>query len=236
MSLLDEWFPRNKKPQRETQPEHGAIDAPLRWTGIEPEPRKTKRDPDRITAKQLERIGEGLTRDVLAKFDISLSKIPLVEGYYGYTSIDVDFQGAWDGHPLKVEAKTWWIARNSFPLSRISKNERGYLRRGLRDGFNCWLTFALLRDEPKRSACNELYVIPWGDWLFIESQLQERASGNFKGASLRECDLDLLDGYALLRDGRQWIIPEGHWLSEDGLSCDELLDEPMRELCANDCH
>jgi len=215
MSLLDEWFePRKIKKQRPAPaPEPGVIEQPQRWA-VGPQPKTTKRDPNRVTSKQLERIGEGLTRDVLGKFGIPLHKVPLVEGFYGYTSIDVDFQGVYQGRPLKVEAKAWWSERANFPLSRFSKNERGYMQRGMAQGFQCWITIALLDTEPTRGACNHLYVVPWSDWLIIEGLLGERVSGNYKGRSMRGRDIDLLDGYAIVRDGRWWVIPARHWLAD----------------------
>jgi len=214
MSELDEWFgPRKQKQQRPTPtPEQGVITVELRWD-VGPQVKTKKRDPNRVTAKTLERIGEGLTRDVLGKFGIGLHKIPLVENYYGYTSTDVDFQGAYQDRPLKVEAKAWWLAQSNFALSRFSANERGYMRRGLRDGFQCWVTIALLDIEPTRSACNALYVLPWEHWLQVELALLDRATGNYKGQSLRKCDLDLLNGYAIVREGRRWVIPDEHWLA-----------------------
>ena len=215
MSLLDEYFPRPEPKQRpQPAPEQGVIEQPQRWA-VGPQPKTTKRDPNRVTAKQLERIGEGLASYVLGKFGIVLYKIPLVEGYYGYTSIDVDFQGAYQGRPLKVEAKAWWSERSStFALSRFSKNERRYMGRGLAQGFQCWITIALLDTEPTRGACNHLYVVPWSDWLIIEGLLGERAGGNFKGRSMRVRDIDLLDGYAIVRDGRRWVLPARHWLAD----------------------
>ena len=216
MSLLDEWFePRKVKKQRPAPaPEPGVIEQYQRWD-IGPQPKTKKRDPNRVTAKQLERIGEGLTKDVLGKFGIPLHKIPLTEGYYGFSSLDVDFNGAYQGRPLKVEAKAWWMARSStFALSRFSKNERGYMQRGIAQGFHCWITIALLDTDPTRGACNHLYVVPWLDWLLIEDELGERVSGNFKGRSMRGRDIDLLAGYAIVRESRRWVIPAGHWLAD----------------------
>ena len=213
MNELDKWFPRKEKPKiKAVEPEQGIIDGVPRHDNWK-KPRK-KRDPHKVTAKQLERIGEKLTQYVFDKLlNVSLRKIPLVEGYYGFKSIDVDFLGSYGGRPLKVEAKTWWIARNGFPLSRFSDNERMYMQRGLDDGFLCWIAIAVLRDRPKRSACNELYVLSWSEWLNIEQTLAERASGNFKGRSMRKRDIDLLNGYAITRNGRQWEIPNDHPLS-----------------------
>lgn len=203
MSELDEWFPRadnGAPPEPNTDP--GIIDG-ARYDRRKSAHRKS-------TAKNLERIGEGLTHDVLEKFGVTLRKIPLLPGYYGYISVDVDFQGAYQGRPLKVEAKTWWVARKSFALSRFSENERGYMRRGLNEGWQCWVSIALLDGEPTRRACNTLYVLSWEDWLNIESQLAARAAGNFKGRSLRAGDIDLLSGYEVRRVKRQWVVAERH--------------------------
>jgi len=212
---LDLWFPRqNRAPKKVAPPtpDPDGTTPPIWFREAVPERKAKPRDPNKVTAKKLERIGEGLTKDVLKKFGISLSKIPLIESYYGYKSIDVDFRGSYQGRPLKVEAKTWWRARKNFPLSRFSRNERGYMRRGIAEGFQCWVTFAVLDTEPRRGACNALYVLTWQEWVRIEAELLARAAGNYKGRSMRKRDLDLLDGFAIVRKSRRWTLPPGHWL------------------------
>jgi len=217
-SILDEAFPYGAR--RKAQAQAQALRPPptnerpwaegLREQGttIKPKRKKTK-------SQKLGTIGEGLAKLCLSKIGVSLTKIPLIEAYYGYKSIDVDFRD--EARRVKVEAKAWWTkgGKNSFPLSRFSDNERRYMREGIVTGFKCWITIALLDGEPTRSACNAVYVIPWTRWLEIEAQLSARAAGNYKGLSLRVRDLDLLEGYAIVREGRRWVIPAGHWLNEE---------------------
>lgn len=149
---------------------------------------------------------------MLEKFGVTLRKIPLRESYYGYSSVDVDFQGT--KRAVKVEAKAWWIAHNTFALSRFSKNERGYLNKAMRGNYETWITIALLdTEEPSRANCHSLYVIPWARWLEIEAKLSTRASGNFKGKSLRRRDLDLIEGYQIVKVKRRWVLPDEHWLA-----------------------
>jgi len=219
MSLLDEYFPRPKKRERkEPEPRFpgvGIIEG-VPWQRGPAPVRKKKRDPHNPTSKQLERIGEGLTRDVFKnQLKIELTKIQTFVNRAGYNqSQDVDFQGAHNGRPLKVEAKAWWIAHKVFPLSRFSDNERAYMRRGLAGGFQCWVTIAILdTEEPSRTNCYALYVIPWAQWLKIEQALAARASGNYKGKSLRRKDLDLIEGCQIVKVKRRWVLPDGHWLA-----------------------
>ena len=212
-SELDEFFgPRRQYKQKPTQRRTGIIENP--WAQVERKPRQAATPRKSV---KIGKLGEDIARDVLKKFGIRLTKIPLRENYYGYTSIDVDFQGSYHNRPLKVEAKAWWTkgGENNFPLTRFSKNERGYMRRGMEQGFQCWITLAYLDTEPTRKACDALYVIPWAEWLQIEAALLERATGNYKGRSLRVRDLDLLEGYAIVKQSRRWTLPAEHWMNEE---------------------
>jgi len=221
-SILDDFFPRDTKAQRRPRPAQPpnvqVIEGP-RWganyTDGAPVKPTRRRDPNKPTAKDLERIGEGLTKYLLKKVGLKLTKIPLIENYYGYTSQDVDFRD--EAHRLKVEAKAWWLqgGKNNFPVRRVSTNERRYLNAAIATGWQAWVTIALLDTLPTRKACNTFYVIPWRAWLQIEVELLKRAGGNYKGKSLRVRDLDLLEGYAIVREGRRWVIPAGHWLNEE---------------------
>lgn len=234
MSELDKWFPRTKKaavPVERTTAEnfrerleathdnlaHGGYAAGQAREEFAsgPRPSRRKRKPKPGSAKSLERIGEGLARDTFKnQLGIMLTKIPTGYNWAGHPlSTDVDFQGSYQGRPLKVEAKAWWCARKSFPLARFSVNERRYLNNGVAQGWQCWVTIALLDGEPRRGACNNLYVLPWSRWLQIEAELRQRAKGNYEGKSFRRRDLDLLDGLAIVRQGRRWVVPEGHWLA-----------------------
>lgn len=176
-------------------------------------PSGRKRKPKPGSAQALKIIGEGLTRDIFKnQLGITLNKVPQVLGYYGYQATDVDFQGFHEGRDMRVEAKAWWVAKKSFPLTRFSDNERVYLNQAVRRGYHTWVTIALLDGEPTRGACNAFYVLPWGRWLEIEAALRGRAKGRYKGKSMRERDIDLLEGLAIVRRGRRWVVPEEHWL------------------------
>lgn len=179
---------------------------------------RPKKKKTATKAKELEQIGEGLTKAVFKnQLGIKLTKVPLVISftYHGIrrTSTDVDFTGFHAGRDIRVEAKTWWSAKKGFPLARFSDRERGFLRQAVARGYHAWVTIALLDGEPTRGACNNLYVLSWTKWLEIEAALRGRAAGRFEGKSLRRRDLDLLDGLAIARHGRRWVVPGSHWLA-----------------------
>jgi len=204
--LLTCWFGKRRHKQAApfVRTERDALENP--YANVKPS-RKPRRKPERgkVTSKMLERIGEGLAKAIFAKHGIKLAKIPLIQGFYGYKSQDVDFVS--EAARVKVEAKTWWVFKKSFPLARISDNERGYLDTSTRNGFKCYITIALLETElATRSACSVFYVIPWLEWLNIEDSLKTRQKGNFQGRSLRKCDLDLLEKFILRKVKGRWRV------------------------------
>ena len=216
-SILDDFFEPRGDPKPVKPPAEGVRPwaANLAAQGATVKPPRKRRDPNKPTPKQLRDIGEGLTKYIFNRVGVKLRKIEQIEGWGGYwKSVDVDYAN--DAHRVKVEAKTWWTkhGKNSFALSRVSDKERRYMARGPREGFRCYMSIALLDGDPTRKACQTFYVIPWGAWMQIEAELLQRAAGNYKGKSLRVKDLDLLDGFAIVRNGTRWQIPPSHWLTK----------------------
>ncbi len=57
------------------------------------------------------------------------------------------------------------------------------------------------------------YPVLWPDWLKIEEEMRDQASGNFKGNSIRVRDLPILEPYAIRKIGCCWPVPQNHWLN-----------------------
>jgi len=56
-----------------------------------------------------------------------------------------------------------------------------------------------------------VYIVEHEHFMVIRKELKARASGNFKGGSLRrKHDLDLLDTCQVAKSNR-WYLPDGHW-------------------------
>jgi hypothetical protein len=56
-----------------------------------------------------------------------------------------------------------------------------------------------------------VYIVEHERFMLVRKALQGRASGNFKGGSLRrKHDLDLLATCQVMKSNR-WYLPEGHW-------------------------
>ena len=56
-----------------------------------------------------------------------------------------------------------------------------------------------------------VYIIEHDHFMAVRKALKDRASGNFKGGSLRrKHDLDLLDTCQVAKSNR-WYLPDGHW-------------------------
>lgn len=218
---LDRWFPRNPDDAKNPQPprtEHGIIPG-IRQKRIKP--RGGTKSP-----QALKRKAEELTRYIFTNlFNAEISKSQVQEiitdkGIFN-KSTDVDFVGSMPilsngtaiSYPIKIDAKAWSGA--SFPLSRVSPNERQYFSDGLRAKMGCLLALVVWPLDAKsygRGDVDAVYLVPWKLWLKLENQLAGMAAGNFKGKSLRRSDLNLLSGCAVVKDGRRWQLEPDHWL------------------------
>jgi hypothetical protein len=104
----------------------------------------------------------------------------------------------------------------NFPLDRISDRERGFLDRSVKRGNDTWV-LCLWWDEvePDKFDCDLMHLVPWIEWKQIEADLKAKATGNFKGKSLRR-KIDLKTGwekYAILKgDNGRWQLDPSHWL------------------------
>ncbi len=138
---------------------------------------------------------------------------------FQWVSQDVDFNllrpvGVGDCRSItKVEIKG--TLGNSFPLSRISDRERSFLNRALAHGYNAWVLCLWWHTTITGQDCELMHLVPWADWKQIEAALQAKATGNFKGKSIRR-RIDLKTGwdlYAIRKgDNGRWQLDKSHWL------------------------
>jgi hypothetical protein len=104
----------------------------------------------------------------------------------------------------------------NFPLDRISDRERGFLDRSVRRGNDTWV-LCLWWDEvePDKFDCDLMHLVPWPEWKQIEADLLAKASGNYKGRSIRR-KIDLKtswEKYAIVKgDNGCWQLDPSHWL------------------------
>ena len=222
MSELDEWFGPKAEPEdgEEQEADDGII------PGLRARRKRVRGGAK--TPQALKRKAEDLTRYIFQNlFNAQISKSQVQEivtdrGVFN-KSTDVDFVGSMpilhNGspivYPIKVDAKGW--AGRSFPLSRVSDNERKYFEAGLRANMGCLLSIAVWPQDAKsygRGDVEAVYLVTWRRWLMLERALENMASGNFKGKSLRRKDLDDLSDCAIVKTSGRWVIPSEHWLSE----------------------
>jgi hypothetical protein len=112
----------------------------------------------------------------------------------------------------KVEIKG--TLGNSFPLSRISDRERGFLNRALARGYSAWLLCLWWDRTTTGQDCELMHLVPWAEWKQIEADLQAKAAGNFKGKSIRR-RIDLKTGwdqYTVRKVNQRWQLDKSHWL------------------------
>ncbi len=135
-----------------------------------------------------------------------------------WVSQDVDFDllrplGVGDCRSItKVEIKG--TLGNSFPLSRISDRERGFLNRALAHGYSAWLLCLWWHKTATGQDCELMHLVPWAEWKQIEADLEAKAAGNFKGKSIRR-RIDLKTGwdqYAIRKVNQRWQLDKSHWL------------------------
>jgi hypothetical protein len=135
-----------------------------------------------------------------------------------WVSQDVDFDllrplGIGGCHSIaKVEIKG--TLGNSFPLTRISDRERGFLNRALAYGYSAWILCLWWHKTTTGQDCELMHLVPWAEWKQIEADLEAKAAGNFKGKSIRR-RIDLKTGwdqYAIRKVNQRWQLDKSHWL------------------------
>jgi hypothetical protein len=112
----------------------------------------------------------------------------------------------------KVEIKG--TLGNSFPLSRISDRERGFLNRAVARGYTAWILCLWWDKTVTGQDCELMHLVPWAEWKQIEADLLTKATGNFKGKSIRR-RIDLKTGwdqYTIRKVNQRWQLDESHWL------------------------
>ena len=113
----------------------------------------------------------------------------------------------------KVEVKG--TITNSFPLSRISTRERGFLEKSLRLNYDTWILCLWWHKTDAGQDCELMHLVPWVEWKQIEVDLKAQATGNFKGKSIRrKIDLNGWEKYAIHKISSRWRLDESHWLRE----------------------
>ncbi len=137
-----------------------------------------------------------------------------------WVSQDVDFDllrplGVGDCRSItKVEIKG--TLGNSFPLSRLSDRERGFLNRAVARGYSAWILCLWWHTTDAGQDCELMHLVPWAEWKQFELDLQAKATGNFKGKSIRR-RIDLKTGwdkYTIRKVNGRWQIDASHWLRQ----------------------
>jgi hypothetical protein len=134
-----------------------------------------------------------------------------------WVSQDVDFTLYRPSQPgqhiiTKIEVKG--TLSDSFPLTRISRRERGFLEQSVRHGYETWLLCLWWRKTDAGPDCELMHLVPWLEWKQIEANLQAQVTGNFKGKSICR-RIDLKHGwekYAIHKRSNRWTLDESHWL------------------------
>jgi len=190
---------------------------------------KAKKPTPFHTKKLSENLCRKHFKDLLG---VELTKVADTKRKFGdrtfYVSEDVDFRGniflrvagVTRCYPLRVESKAVTLKRQwrqhkvklagSFPLSSLTDIQRLYLTENkVRGGLSIiYLTWWL------EKSCQAAFMVHLNSWMEVESILQERALGNFKGKSLRFEDCDLLSTSEIWYANRdnKWWLPISHWI------------------------
>lgn len=153
-------------------------------------------------------------------FKADVRKAPLrsifVRGMEQWISQDVDYIMTEDVSGLKritkIEVKG--TITDSFPITRISDRERGFLDRSVRQGYQTWLLLMWWNKTDKRPDCELMHLFTWRQWLQVEADQRAKSSGNYKGASIRR-KIDLADWsrYEIAKSGTRWELSRDHWLN-----------------------
>jgi hypothetical protein len=208
-SILDAWFgPREQS-------------GPLAITPLQDACRQVKRRATK-KAQNIGRTGERwAAQNLPAITGATLHKEPTREIAHGqerfWVSQDVDLVGTIPlvgepRYPVHIEVKATTTA---LPLSRISRNEARYLDRAATAGEGALVLVVWLLELERPYRLGDVMaadLIPWSRWADLAAGLQKRASGNYRGRSLRFCDRVLIADCAIERSGRSWRLRPGHWL------------------------
>lgn len=207
---------------------------------------ETKRHkPTRIKQK-----GEKWTRDYMkALFGIYTEKRSdapweTPQGQVVYPKRGVDFfgsvplSGGFSGH-LEMEVKAF--SGKSFSLSNIKPHQVKALDAARERDDIAILSLVQVIDGQVET----MWWIPWPKGYPLEpemelehpegvhtfawfmTELRKRATGNFQAKSIREQDFDLLEEFAIRKDGRVWKSVANHWLARLTGRWDRVLPQTL---------
>lgn len=111
----------------------------------------------------------------------------------------------------KIEVKG--TITDTFPLTRLSERERRFLNESRRKGFDTWVLFVWWSKTDKRPDCDQMHLMTWNDFEQVEIDLKSKASGNFKGNSIRrKIDLKDWQRFEINKVNGRWELSNNHWL------------------------
>lgn len=210
--VLDQWF---GKLEAQTAPkvttwQERRFDQPRK-------PATKKRSSNNIGA-----IGERWAKSVLESLtggSFSKSQVQHIENETSdfWVSNDVDFVGSL---PLRSGSFTTHIevkaTVGALAMSRISANERRYLDRALTNNEGALLLIVWMPELERVYRQGDVIcadLVPWRQFAAVEAALLQRATGRFRGRSLRFADRDLLPACEIARNSSAWALCAGHWLA-----------------------
>ncbi len=117
-----------------------------------------------------------------------------------------------------IEVKVLSARETSFPFSRISEQQRRWLDFwSIEREFPGFLGLGVIRPHGEREFLEHLYLVPWRDWLEMESVVEQHQSsipyiaGKGYKTALQEQSLDIVTmllEYELHRESKKWIVPD----------------------------
>jgi len=123
------------------------------------------------------------------------------------------------GRTMVVEVKVLRPGEKSFPMNRITPEQRQWLGRWAEDGGQGYLALGAIRKRGSRDYLEHFWLVDWTAWTETEglvSPIQSSiplAAGKGMRRELQENDYSLttmLGPWALRRDNGVWELPEGH--------------------------
>lgn len=213
---LSKWFPRNPPPTEEASSPAGKKEpSPQSW---------------------IKKKGESWTRKYMKDmFGIKVEKrsdspIELPDGTTIHPKKGIDFFGSvptetpWNGH-LEMEVKAF---TGNFALSNIKPHQVLALNEAADRGDIAVLSLVYV-DRPTKQV-ETMWWIPWArgypdnpemtlrdgtpTFAWFMRELRKRAAGNFKAKSIRKEDFDLLEQWAIRKEGRKWTAVSYFWMAK----------------------
>ena len=116
-----------------------------------------------------------------------------------------------------IEVKVLSVNETSFPFSKISDKQRKWLNFwSIKRRLPGFIALGVIRPHGSREYLENLYLVPWENWLEVEDTLKvyqnsipyEAGKGYKK--ELQEQSLDivtLLSEYEVYRKNKEWVVP-----------------------------